>query len=496
MSEFSNLLNRYIHQKGYSIRSLAKRAGIPVATLTKLCSGARSPRNQRDRVDRISDVLMLTPSQREALTDMLEKEIVGAENYASRASVKALIEGMTCTVQPARQAAIKTVLPDLVMAEKRTDVYSLMRAFLENAAQGSTLDIYLPPQDPVLMEALCRVIRGGTARVRHILALSASDGKMGAVDPHNLETLRCIQPLLLDLSGRRDAYQAYYYYERTATLSASALQFPNVMVSEQGVLFCAADYNHAMYTGNPAIQRYFQRLFRTQLNGCRPLIRLCLGLREQIERYVSVMQAGDPKQPLLTLEWQPCLMWAVSEQEIQYFLPQGVPFRNEYINQYIPYLRKIQQWEKAILFFTRDGLEYFAQTGSLQEIPDDILDGPLPVSMRAELLRRMLEGTRQGRIVPHIVREEKLHIGRDAQLISYGSDTILLASLNHLAGNQVSFIEELSANWCALDFLENLENTDWILSTEETCEIIRDVMERCLREQAEEFCEEEEACNV
>lgn len=39
MSEFSNLLNRYIHQKGYSIRSLAKRAGIPVATLTKLCSG-------------------------------------------------------------------------------------------------------------------------------------------------------------------------------------------------------------------------------------------------------------------------------------------------------------------------------------------------------------------------------------------------------------------------------------------------------------------------
>lgn len=197
MSEFSNLLNRYIHQKGYSIRSLAKRAGIPVATLTKMCSGARSPRNQKDRIDRIADVLMLTPAQRQDLTDMLEKEIVGAENYASRASIKALIEGMNCIVQPTQQSAVKTVLPELVMAEKRTDVYTLMRGFLENAAQGAALDVYLPPQDAVVMESLCRVIRGGTARVRHILALTASDGKMGTVDPHNLEALRRIQPLLL-----------------------------------------------------------------------------------------------------------------------------------------------------------------------------------------------------------------------------------------------------------------------------------------------------------
>lgn len=486
MSEFSNLLNRYIHQKGYSIRSLAKRAGIPVATLTKMCSGARSPRNQKDRIDRIADVLMLTPAQRQDLTDMLEKEIVGAENYASRASIKALIEGMNCIVQPTQQSAVKTVLPELVMAEKRTDVYTLMRGFLENAAQGAALDVYLPPQDAVVMESLCRVIRGGTARVRHILALTASDGKMGTVDPHNLEALRRIQPLLLDMSGRRDAYQAFYYYERTATLSASALQFPNVMISEQGVLLCAADYSHAIYSGSPQMQKYFQRLFRTQLAACRPLTRIFLSLREQIGRYISLMQAGDPRQPLLTLEWQPCLMWAVSEQEIQYFLPQNVPFRSEYLNLYLPYLRKIQQWDKALLFFSREGLEDFVQTGRILELPDDILDGPLPVSLRAELLRRMLEAARQGRVEPRIVREEKLRIGRDTQLISYGSDTVLLASMNHLAGNQACFIEELSANWSALDFLENLESTDWTLSAEESCVIIREVLDRCLQQVQDE----------
>lgn len=84
------------------------------------------------------------------------------------------------------------------------------------------------------------------------------------------------------------------------------------------------------------------------------------------------------------------------------------------------------------------------------------------------------------------MRDEKLRIGKDAQLISYGADTILLASLNHQAGNRVCFVEELSANWSALDFMENLENTDWILSTDETCRIIQSVIDICTRELSDE----------
>lgn len=480
MSEFSNLLNRYIHQKGYSIRSLAKRTGIPVATLTKLCSGTRSPRNQKERVARISDVLMLTPSQREALTNMLEKEIVGAANYISRASIKGLIEGMNCIVQPTQQAALRTTLPDVQMVEKKSDTYTLVRNFLDDAAQGATLDLYLLPQDSVVLESLCRVIRGGTTRVRHILALTASDGNKGVVNPHNLDNIQKIQPLLLDMSGRRDAYQAYYYYERTTTLSGSMLQFPNVMISEHGVLFCSTDYNRAIYSSDSSVQKYFQRQFRGQLASCRPLATIYLSLRDQIGRYTRVMQAGNPQERMLVLEWQPCLMWAVSEQEVQQFLPSEVPFRSEYLTMYIPYLRKIKQWQRSVLFFSREGLENFAMTGRMQELPDDLLAAPLPVFMRLELLRRMLQAAQDGTVSPRIVREEKLCIGKDTQLISYGSDTIVLASLNHLAGNQACFIEELSANWSALDFLESMENSDWVLTEEETCAVIQDVIDRVM----------------
>lgn len=483
MSEFSNLLNTYIHQKGYSIRSLAKRAGIPVATLTKICSGSRSPRNQRERINRISDVLMLTPSQQDLLNSMLEKEIVGAENYISRTSMKALIEGMSCTVRTLQPQPMRTVLPPLSTAEKRTDVYALIRTFLENATQGPTLDIYLQPRDPVVLEALCRVVDGGTTKVRHILTLTASDGKHGVMDSHNLDDIRRIQPLLLNICNNKDVYQPYYYYEHTAASSSSVLQFPVVMISEQGVLRCTADYSHAIYSADSIVLKYFQRLFRIQLSGCRPLAKFSTGMHEQIIRYSTAMQSGDPEERLLILEWQPCLMQTVQEQEVIQFLPENIPFRNEYISLYLPYLRKIKQWKKSTMFFAREGLEAFARNGRLQEIPEELLSGPLPVSMRIELLRRLLDQTQKGNISPYIVRDEKFRIGPDTQLISYGSDTILLASLNHAAGNRTCFIEELSTNWSALDFLENLEATDWFFSVEETCQVIRNIMKECFQEE-------------
>ena len=481
VSEFSNLLSSYIRQKGYSIRSLAKRTGIPSATLTKICSGTRSPKNQRERVERIVEILMLTPEQNKALAATLEKEIVGPEYYESRANMRAFIEGIHCTVAPSRALEGKTILPILSTAEKKADVYVLLRSFLEDAAQNQELDIYLQYQDPILLEELTRLVRSGMTRVRHILTLTTSDGKSSGVDPHNLEKIRYIEPLFLDMSNQRGGYQAFYYYERTAAAAGGLLQFPNVLISEHAVLQCTADYTHAIYLGNRGIQRYFKRLFHAQLVNCRPLTTICSGIQEQIVRYTKVMQAGNPQDCMRVLGWQPCLLWAVTEQEVLHILPENVPFRREYLSYYLPYLRQIQQWKELALFFSLDGLNEFAQTGFLQELPEEVLPAPLALTMRIELLQRLLDQARVGRVRPHIVREEKMRVGQDAQLISYGADTILLASLNHQAGNRVCFVEELSANWSALDFLENLEDTDWVLSVEETCAVIKSVIDVCVQ---------------
>lgn len=480
MSEFSVLLSEYIHRKNCSIRALAKRLNIPAATLTKICNGTRSPCNQKENIQRICDALMLTPPQRERLNDALEKEILGEVRYSSRRSIKGLLEAMNGFFLPEQRSIASIHLPLLAFADKKADVYSIINAFFENAAGGSTLDVSFQPEDPVVLGILSRVIKSSPVKVRHIIVMAASDGKSGSVNAQNIDNVQKIQPLILDSNKRINNYQPYYFYDRVTKSSGNMLSFPNVFISDQAILCCSADYSRAVYDTHPDKRRYGRRLFNSQITRCRPLITLYEDALQQLHRYSRMMALGSNTDIFRTLGWQPCLLWAVTEQEVQGFLSEQMPFRQEYISLYMAYLHKMRERKHIQMYFTQEGLTELVTGGTIREIPDVCLAKEIPISVRVELLNRLLSAARAGRIQPHIVREDKMKIGRDAQMISYGADTIVLAALNHEDGNRVCFIEELSSNWSALDFLENLEYTDWILSVEETCLAIHQSIEYAL----------------
>lgn len=482
MSEFSTMLRGYIHQKGYSVRSLAQRLGMSATTLTKLCNGTRSPRNQRDHVLHICDVLMLTPAQRDALNDALEKEIIGGELYASRMSMKNLIEGMVDTTLPETRTVSNVVLPMQVIAEKRSDVYALLRGFLENGADTHVLELMLVPNDPVVIEAVGRVVKTRPVTVRHIIALAASDSNTGRIDARNIDCIQRIQPLLLGRGSKNDSYQPFYYYEHATAAPDNLLRFPNVLISERGVLVCSADYSRAIYNADRTLQKFYHRLFVQQLVDCRPLVTVCHGVLMQVTRYSRMMDMGMGH-AFLSLSWQPCLMWLVTEEECRHFLPENLAFRNEYLKHYLPYLEKLHALKHIRLYFSLEGLQAFARDGVLRELPEGLLKEPIPVPYRAVLLQRLLEATDSGRVAPHIVRDEKLRIGQDSQLLSWGADTVVVAMMSHTVDASICFVEELSANWSALDFLESLETSDWIDSVEETCKVIRGLLDACLQAQ-------------
>lgn len=480
MSEFAAIFNGYIRQKGYSIRSLSKRLGVPSSTLTKLCNGTRSPRHQKETIERVCDVLMLTPEQREALHVTLEKEIIGADVYNSRTSIKNMIESMVATTLPEQRTADNTVLPALAVADKKSDVYAILHTFLGNLAGNHTLELILPPDDPVVIEALCRVVNSWPTRIRHILPLAASDGHSGKMNSQNIDRIQRIQQLLLGAGSRNETYQPYYYYERSGVGTGNMMQFPNVLISDFGVLQCSCDYSHAIYSANRTVQKYYRRLFAHQISLCRPLVTVCHDVYQQLARYAKTMEAGNCSEELRVLSWQPCLLWAVSPQEVMHFLPSDMPFRGQYLELYLPYLNQLACWKQMRLYFSMEGLIEFARTGTLREIPKGFLRTSLPVSFRVELLRRLLDHTRSRHVILQIARDEKLRIGFDAQIVSYGADTIILSMLNHASGNRMCFVEELSANWSALDFLESLENSDLFLSPEESCRLLQEVIDTCV----------------
>lgn len=479
MSEFSSLLSEYIHQKGYSIRGLAQHLGIPSATLTKLCNSTRGAKNQRQNVERICNALMLTPAQRERLTASFEAELVGVEVYTSRISEKNLIENMDGQPLSGQRLAGAETLPMLTFSEKENDTYAMLRTFLGNAVAGGTLDLVLAPGNAVVFEALRTIVKSCPIKVRHIVPMLVSDKSTGMVSSENIVRVQRLAPLFLGGEHRDASYMPYYYYERTVS-AGNMLQFPNVLISAEGVLLCTANYAGCIYTAEKNAQRYFGRLFNHQLSQCRPLISVEPDIRSQLRRYIRMAEMAEGSTEFITVGWQPCLVHCITPADVERLIPEGLPFRGEYIQMYLHYLRCLARHKTAVSFFTLDGLVDFARTGCLREVPKDFLGGAMPVALRRMLLERILQDVEEGRLRPYLVREDIFKVSRDAQIIYYGADTVSLAGMNADSTRRVCFIEELSTNWSVLDFLEHLENSKYSYSLEESCTTIRDVIEKYL----------------
>lgn len=476
MSEFSNLLNQYIHQKGGSIRALAHRLGMPAATLTKLCNGTRSPRNQRANIEHICSLLMLSPSQITTLWNAFECELVGADVYAARISVKKLIESMAVSDSTERQVPVSHELPPIDLLDKQKDVYAILRSFLNNAAAqgGRQIDIIWAPGDPVVAEMLRVALRAYDIRVRHILPLTSSDKSTGQIDSANIDSIRCVMPMLLDSGASGSVYLPYYCYTGRGS---GLMEFNHVFISDSGVLLCMQDYSHAMFFANKEVQQYWHRLFTERLASCRALSVTEIGMEKQILHYAHLLDEAGDSDEMLSVSWQPCLLFYASPEMLARCLPPELLQRSGQFEFFVSYLKRLYTRKKRRAYFTQDGLLDFVKTGILRELPAELQKVAVPREVRRALLQKMLEDARAGGLMPHFARNDRFRIGRDAVVYYYGADTIAIGALNQHLGNAVCFIQELSTNWSALNLLESFDDIDWFLSEEETCTILQNIIE-------------------
>ena len=62
MSEFSNILSQFIHEKNIKVYPLSKYCDFDRATMYKIINGKRNPPS-RDIIEKMSDFMRLTPTE-------------------------------------------------------------------------------------------------------------------------------------------------------------------------------------------------------------------------------------------------------------------------------------------------------------------------------------------------------------------------------------------------------------------------------------------------
>lgn len=71
MSEFSNILSQFIHEKSIKVYPLSKYCNFDRATMYKIINGKRNPPSQ-DIIDKMSDFMKLTPTEYEQFKEVMK----------------------------------------------------------------------------------------------------------------------------------------------------------------------------------------------------------------------------------------------------------------------------------------------------------------------------------------------------------------------------------------------------------------------------------------
>ena len=93
MSEFSNLLYQYVHDKHINISRLARNCGIQTSTFHQYMNGKRAL-HKDDELERIMRYLQLSPGERSALLEAYDIMQIGPERYAGRKKAEWFIRSL------------------------------------------------------------------------------------------------------------------------------------------------------------------------------------------------------------------------------------------------------------------------------------------------------------------------------------------------------------------------------------------------------------------
>ena len=87
MSEFSNTLSQFIHEKNIKVYSLIKYCNFDRSTMYKIINGKRNPPS-KETVDKIAEFMHLTPAEYSRFMEAYEITKTGADNYYRRKNTK------------------------------------------------------------------------------------------------------------------------------------------------------------------------------------------------------------------------------------------------------------------------------------------------------------------------------------------------------------------------------------------------------------------------
>ena len=276
MTDFSQLLDKFVKEKKIHIYSMAKYCGIDRSTLYKIINGKRLPPISSIR-DKMANFMQLTPDEIRQFNLAWTISTVGKSNYYRRKSVEAFLlnfPNITSTI-PGEKFSIPEKLPDdlsCISFSGKNTFYSYLQYIIKTEYQfeNGKIGLLIQPDNKILMQCLnVQSSSSNSVRIEHLFCLESTE-QLSDSDEYCF--FDYFENILLPFKNGLD-YHPYCFYDNISAHFSNLNLFSDLVLTTEYVLFCTHDYAGGILCHEPNIVEMIWNLFSTYQNICFPVLK-------------------------------------------------------------------------------------------------------------------------------------------------------------------------------------------------------------------------------
>lgn len=370
---FSNILSNHIHTKNIKTYALAQYCGIDRSNMYKIINGKRKP-TSIEMVDKISNFMKLSLSEKADLMEAYFIELAGHDNYFRRKHVAQFFQNFRLP-QLDFHINVDNEITDIFENNKMdsTILYSqseINRAILyilssELYSNNGRIQLLIQPDYDFLLDILTANHCNSNVRIDHIFCLNNKNDLINQQLDYNLHCLEKVLPLY----GNTYRYNCYYYYNEVNYNSGAMSMFPYAVITSRFACLFTGDLQKGCLITQNSFLKLFHSIFEEHLAKASPLLRPMGTIAEQLT-YMS--EFGQSSTGGYFLQMTPCLTAFLTKEILEKCIIQELPNRQELIDKLDNY---ISAFSNNLLFpssksiFSLNGIRKFLETGRIGEYP-------------------------------------------------------------------------------------------------------------------------------
>lgn len=474
---FSTLFSSYIKAKKIRTTSLALYCDVDRSNMYKLINGKRNP-SSYEIVQKISDFMRLTPSERKNLLEAYEITIIGYENYFRRKNVQDFItnfshrtEDYSDFLHSFETAPICANLADDVSISGKSDlnhtIYSILS--LESKKNNGLIKLIIQPDSDNIMEMLAYTGKNKhTLKIEHIICLNNADIIAPDKRDYNLSCLQKIIPMYYSCLCE---YTPYCYYDSVSSHNSIFNLLSSLIITSEYALIFSHQLKYGILFTRENMLKKFNSIFNDLKMETTTIVCRIDSIFTQFEYFDSL---GIGENTGFSFQREPCLIPIMPLYFPDKYLLKDLPKRDyfvESVKQYIQQKSETLKFQTTNFIFTKNGVLNFLKTGRIFELPD-ITYNPIEYSDRVLIVRNLLNACQNQKYLM-IRSESPIANSNLCMYVTAHSGYLLFSSAD---GSLVYLnLEEPSLLHAFYDYFKSLDET-LFYTTEETLAILKSML--------------------